>query len=66
MDKKEGRGKYTFANGDVYDGEWKADKRHGHGELVCVNGNCYKGERSDILKMQLSPLVYRAVQFSIL
>ena len=28
---KNGRGKFTYPNGDVYDGEWKNDKRHGKG-----------------------------------
>ena len=30
-DLKNGRGKYTYPNGDVYDGEWKDGKRHGKG-----------------------------------
>ena len=27
----------TYANGNVYDGEWMADKRHGHG-IFTVEG----------------------------
>jgi hypothetical protein len=32
--KKHGKGKYTFSNGDEYDGEWAEDKKHGAGKYV--------------------------------
>src|SRR5688572_3996463 len=31
---KNGSKKYTYANGDTYDGEWKDDKRHGRGKFI--------------------------------
>jgi hypothetical protein len=47
----EGKGKYTWANGSFYDGEWKNGKREGMGKMVSgdtvVNGywkaDLYKG-----------------------
>ncbi|MCB8818319.1 cell wall-binding repeat-containing protein [Desulfosporosinus shakirovi] len=41
--KKEGQGKYTWANGDVYSGEWKNDKMNGRGVLVYSDGTEYSG-----------------------
>jgi len=32
---KEGKGKLTFANGNVYEGEFRDDMRHGKGTLYC-------------------------------
>lgn len=29
--KRHGQGTYTYANGDVYNGEWVDDKKHGQG-----------------------------------
>lgn len=45
--KKNGRGKYTWANGDVYDGMWKDDKRTGRGRITWSNGDTYEGEWKD-------------------
>lgn len=33
QDKKNGSGKYWYANGDKYEGEWKNDNKHGYGKL---------------------------------
>ena len=33
-----------MANGDQYDGEWKADIKEGHGVLTYANGDQYDGE----------------------
>lgn len=41
-----GNGKYTYANGDKYDGEWQDNKKHGIGRLI-YNG---KGEYYGNLK----------------
>lgn len=38
MDKLHGQGKYTFADGSVYAGDFQRDMRHGHGEMTYING----------------------------
>jgi hypothetical protein len=39
-----GQGKMTFANGDVYEGQWQADKKHGQGKMTLASGNVYEGQ----------------------
>ena len=39
-----GRGLFTFSNGDKYDGEFKDDKYNGHGVETFSNGDKYDGE----------------------
>lgn len=34
-------GKYTFADGSYYDGQWNLGKRHGRGVFVSFNGSRY-------------------------
>lgn len=41
--KRNGRGKYTWSNGDTYDGEWKNNQPNGEGILILTNGTKYKG-----------------------
>ncbi len=43
-DKRNGRGKLTWANGDVYEGDFKNDKRNGRGKETYDNGDFYEGE----------------------
>ncbi len=38
---KEGKGVYTYADGDKYDGEWKNDKREGKGVHTYANGRSF-------------------------
>ncbi|MBS7263714.1 MAG: hypothetical protein KIG44_01140 [Eubacteriales bacterium] len=45
--KKNGRGKYTWANGDVFDGNWVDGKRTGKGRITWSNGDTYEGEWKD-------------------
>ena len=40
----EGWGTYRFADGDVYEGEWKAGEREGRGTARFADGNVYEGE----------------------
>ena len=42
--QREGRGKCVWANGDVYEGEYKADKKEGRGIYRHANGEVYEGE----------------------
>ena len=40
-----GKGKMTFANGDVYQGHWKDGQRHGRGKLIeKASGDIYDGD----------------------
>lgn len=41
---KHGKGVYSFADGQVYIGEWKNDKYHGIGTLTYPDGKEYSGE----------------------
>ena len=38
-DKKDGKGKYVWGDGDVYEGEWKEGRRNGTGSYIWKNGN---------------------------
>ena len=29
-------GRYTYSNGDIYEGEWKDGKRHGKGKYMII------------------------------
>lgn len=39
-----GKGKMTYLNGDVYDGQWKDGMRHGKGKLTTASGRVYEGD----------------------
>ena len=40
----EGEGLVKFANGDVYQGEFKQDKFHGQGTMTWDDGDAYEGQ----------------------
>jgi hypothetical protein len=40
---KNGAGKLTWSNGDVFVGNFKDDVMHGEGTLTCGNGDKYTG-----------------------
>jgi hypothetical protein len=40
----EGRNAFTYANGNVYEGEWQHDLNHGTGTMSLPNGDVYIGE----------------------
>ena len=42
-DKQHGRGVYTGADSDKYDGEWEGDKRRGRGVCTGADGTKYDG-----------------------
>ena len=39
-----GKGKKTYADGDVYEGDWKGGKKHGKGKLTDAVCNVYEGD----------------------
>ena len=39
-----GRGKLSFANGDVYEGEFKGGRMDGYGRMLYSDGDNYEGE----------------------
>jgi hypothetical protein len=41
--KREGPGKMTYSNGDIYDGNWHNDRRHGPGKMTYSAGGSYVG-----------------------
>ena len=45
--KMHGKGKLTWADGDVYEGDFVDDKRTGHGTLRLAIGNVYEGDFVD-------------------
>ena len=44
---QDGRGTFTWANGAVYEGEWKNNKREGKGTYKWSNGDVYEGDWKD-------------------
>lgn len=46
-DKKEAFRKYTYDNGDVYEGGWKDGAEQGYGKHTWVSGSVYEGEWKD-------------------
>jgi hypothetical protein len=43
-EKLHGKHKFTYANGDVYDGDWVHGKKHGYGTYSRSDGSIYEGE----------------------
>ena len=44
MGKADGKGVYTWANGEVYDGEWVQGLKHGYGIWRGLHNDSYIGE----------------------
>ena len=43
--ERHGSGKYTYVNGDTYDGEWRNGRKHGTGTYTyAVTGSHYYGQ----------------------
>ena len=42
IDKREGKGKYTFKDGSEYDGDWENDTMTGKGLMNWSNGDKYE------------------------
>lgn len=43
-DKKDGRGVFTWASGNIYKGEYIEDERCGNGQMLWTDGSMYEGE----------------------
>lgn len=43
MCEKHGYGKYTYADGTIYQGQWDHDQRKGKGKLIFPNGDTFDG-----------------------
>lgn len=42
--EREGKGEMTWADGDFYEGYWKANEPNGKGRLIYKNGETYEGD----------------------
>ena len=45
--KRSGRGMMRYANGDLYEGEWRAGRRNGTGCMRTADGETYEGQWRD-------------------
>jgi hypothetical protein len=53
-----GRSRYTYPNGDVYEGLFEKGKPHGTGLVKYADGGCYEGDWSDDKKHGRGMLAY--------
>lgn len=44
---REGKGNFTWPDGTMYSGDWKADKQTGNASLIIFDGGKYEGEYAD-------------------
>jgi len=44
LGQKEGRGKMVYGNGEIYEGEWRANKKEVFGKYTSADGSVYEGE----------------------
>ncbi|MBN1670945.1 MAG: MerR family transcriptional regulator [Kiritimatiellae bacterium] len=56
--KKDGKGRYMYPNGDVYDGDFSDGKKHGTGRYVFNNGDVYFGDYKDDVRTGKGTYVY--------
>lgn len=68
-DKRNGRGTYTYANGDIYVGNWLDGKQHGDGEMLYaedlsrLRGQWSNGLREGRFVLELESGELREAQF---
>ena len=43
----DGKGKYTYSDGESYEGEWKDGKYHGKGNYTSIDGDALEGKWKD-------------------
>ena len=56
--EKQGHGKYSFAGGEVYEGEYQRGLNHGRGKLTHATGDSYDGEWADGKKHGIGTYTY--------
>ena len=56
-DKCNGVGKYTYVNGDTYEGDWENNLRHGHG--------VYTFAATGVQVICQEHIIYKSIQLSI-
>ena len=47
MEKKNGKGVYTWPDGHRYEGQWKDDVKDGNGIETLTDGERYEGEMEE-------------------
>ena len=52
-------GKYTYTNGDSYEGEWRNDKKQGRGQYNYTNGDVYIGGWENDFKSGKGRYIYK-------
>jgi len=62
FNRKEGIGKLTYPNGDVYHGEWLKNVKHGEGAYVTKDGDMYSGSWWKGMKHGRGTYVYKKDQ----
>lgn len=63
--KREGDGRFTYADGAVYDGQWVDDRIHGQGTSVFASGNKCGGGRPFLFRIAPQWVSYWPELFSI-
>lgn len=61
--KFHGKGRLTYPNDDIYDGDWKDGEMNGHGIMIYSNGSYYKGQWKDSKYHYKGTLLYPNCSF---
>ena len=56
---KHGQGKYSWNDGEIYEGSWKEDSMHGEGKMIYANGDVYTGSFEDNRRHGEGEMVYK-------
>ena len=59
MNGERRNGKVTYANGDIYDGQFLNDKRHGKGIYHYANGERYEGDYFEGMRQGQGTMYYK-------
>jgi MORN repeat len=55
---RHGKGKMTYLNGDVYDGDWRFNMKSGKGRMDFINGDVYDGGWLNDMKQGKGKILY--------